>query len=84
MRTTRMDPANADMIDMTESMVDLLDWFDSQPCSCATIGRITHETEYSRETIRNNLKQLMAGEYAERLYAETGEYRLINDPREDG
>ena len=83
MRTPRMDTANAEMIDMTESMVDLLDWFESQPCSCATIGRITHETEYTRETVRKNLKQLMAGDYAERLYKETGEYRLIRDPRDD-
>lgn len=69
-------------IDITPSMKDLLDWFDDQPCACATIGHIEHETDYSRETIRANLKHLMAGGYAERRYKPTGEYRLIEDPRE--
>lgn len=69
-------------IDMTDSMVDLLDWFDEQPCSCATIGHIAHETEWSRETVRSNLKMLMAGDFAERRYEPTGEYRLVSDPRQ--
>jgi DNA-binding IclR family transcriptional regulator len=64
-------------------MDTMLDWFDEQPCSCATIGHIADATGYSRETIRNNLKQLMAGDYAERRYEPTGEYRLMTDPRED-
>ena len=68
-------------IDMTASMSDLLDWFAEQPCSCATIGHIAHETDWSRETVRKNLKQLRAGDYAERRYEPTGEYRLIEDPR---
>lgn len=71
------------VIELTQSMVDLLDWFDDQPCSCATVGHIAHEIDWSRETVRNNLKQLMAGDYAERRYKPTGEYRLIEDPRND-
>lgn len=69
-------------IQLTESMVDLLDWFAVQPCSCATVGRIENEVDWSRETIRNNLKQLIAADYAEQMYAPTGEYRLIEDPRD--
>jgi hypothetical protein len=71
------------VIERTESMDDLLDWFAEQPCTCATVGHIAHEINWSRETVRNNLKQLMAGEYAERRYKPTGEYRLIRDPRDD-
>lgn len=70
-------------IKYTESMNDLLDWFKEQPCSCSTIARIEHETDYSRETIRNNLKQLAAGEYAVNLYENTGEYWLRKDPRDE-
>jgi len=70
-------------IQYTDSMHALLDWFGSQPCSCATIGHITNDLEYSRETVRGNLKQLAAGEYAKVRYEPTGEYRLIEDPRED-
>jgi DNA-binding IclR family transcriptional regulator len=70
-------------IDYTESMMAVLDWFDEQPCSCATVGHITHEIELSRQTVRSNLKQLMAGGYAERRYKPTGEYRLVQDPRKD-
>ena len=69
-------------INYTKSMEAVLDWFDSQPCSCATIARIADGTDLSRETVRNNLQQLAAGEYAENLYETTGEYRLIEDPRE--
>lgn len=68
-------------IDITPSMETILDWFAEQPCSCATIGHIAHATDYSRETVRQNLKELMAGDYAERRYKPTGEYRLIEDPR---
>lgn len=70
-------------IDYTDSLVDMLDWFADQPCSCATIGHIADATGYSRETVRGNLKTLMAGDYVERRYKPTGEYRLIQDPRED-
>lgn len=70
-------------IDYTRSMEDLLDWFADQPCSCATIGHIRDEIDWSRENIRQNLKQLQAGGYAERRHKETGSYRLIEDPRED-
>ena len=70
-------------IKYTDSMHALLDWFDRQPCSCATIGHITNDLEYSRETVRGNLKQLAAGEYAEVRHGPTGEYRLIEDPREE-
>lgn len=70
-------------IELTESMEALLDWFEEQPCECATIGRIAHETDYSRETIRGNLKQLIAADHAVRMYEPTGEYRLVSDPRED-
>ena len=69
-------------VDYTESMTEMLDWFAEQPCSCATIGHIAHDIDRSRETVRGNLKQLMSGEYAERRYKPTGEYRLIEDPRE--
>lgn len=70
-------------IQITTSMTELLDWFAEQPCSCATIGHIAHELDYSRETVRSNLKQLMAADCAEQRYAPTGEYRLIRDPREN-
>jgi len=69
-------------IEITDSMHDLLDWFDEQPCSCATIGHIADEIEWSRETIRNNLKQLQAGDYAVSRHKPTGEYMLDIDPRE--
>lgn len=65
----------------TESMDDLLDWFNDQPCPCSTVARAAHETGYSRQTIRNNLKQLSAGDYAINLYESTGEYWLKEDPR---
>ncbi len=68
-------------IEITGSMEALLDWFADQPCSCATIGHIENELEYTRETIRSNLKVLMAGDHAEQRYKPTGEYRLISDPR---
>jgi len=68
-------------IQYTDSMTDILDWFGEQPCSCATIGHIADATGWSRETVRNNLKQLMAADHAEQRYKPTGEYRLISDPR---
>ena len=74
--------ATSEMIDLTESMVEMLDWFEDQPCTCATVGHIAAEIDWSRETVRNNLKQLMAGDYAERRYRPTGEYRLVQDPRD--
>jgi len=64
-------------------MHEMLDWFAEQPCSCATVGHIADEIDRSRETVRQNLKQLMAGEYAEKRYGPTGEYRLIKDPRDN-
>lgn len=70
-------------IDITDSMDAVLDWFAEQPCSCATIGHIAHEIDYSRETVRQNLKELMAADCAERRYKPTGEYRLIKDPRQE-
>jgi len=69
-------------IEITPSMAELLDWFDDQPCSCATVGHIAAGIDRSRENVRQNLKQLMAGDYAEQRYKPTGEYRLIDDPRE--
>ena len=71
-------------LEYTRSMHALLDWFADYPCSCTTIGHITDELEYSRETIRSNLKQLMAADHVERMHAPTGEYRLLSDPRDDG
>jgi len=71
-------------IQYTPSMRAMLDWFDSEPCSCATIGQIADENDLSRETVRNNLKQLAAGGYAELRHESTAVYRLIEDPREDG
>jgi len=68
---------------MTESMARLLDWFAEQPCSCATVGHIADEIDYSRETIRGNLKQLAAAENAELRHAATASYRLIDDPRQE-
>jgi len=70
-------------LQMTESMARLLDWFGEQPCSCATVGHIADEIDYSRETIRGNLKQLAAAENAELRHAATASYRLISDPREE-
>lgn len=69
-------------IKYTDSMHAVLDWFAAYPCSCATVGHITSNVGYSRETVRNNLKQLAAAECAEVMYEPTGEYRLLNDPRE--
>jgi len=69
-------------IDETESMRDMLEWFQNQPCSCATIGYISDETGWSRETIRTNLKQLQGGEYVERRHKPTALYRLVEDPRD--
>ena len=69
-------------INYTPSMHELLDWFDNQPCSCATIGRIANGTGYTATTVRNNLQQLSAGGYAEHVYEPTGEYRLLEDPRQ--
>ena len=80
---SHVDMATPVAIDITDSMDELLDWFDKQPCSCATVGHIAHEIERSRENVRTNFKQLMAGDYAERRYKPTGEYRLIKDPRDD-
>lgn len=74
--------AQAVTIEITDSMADLLDWFAEQPCSCATVGHIESEIPWSRETIRSNLKLLTAGDYAVNRYKPTGEYMLINDPRE--
>jgi DNA-binding IclR family transcriptional regulator len=71
-------------IQYTESMDAVLDWFDGQPCACATVGHITDELEYSRETVRNNLKQLAAAEYVEVRHEATGTYRIIDDPRSEG
>lgn len=70
-------------IDRTDSMDDLLDWFDQQPCSCATVGHIAGKTGWSRQTVRNNLKQLRAGGYVEIRWESTGEYRLLSDPRDE-
>lgn len=70
-----------DMIELTPSMVTLLDWFDDQPCSCATIGWIADEIDYSRQTVRENLKLLMAGGHVEQMHKPTGAYRLVTDPR---
>jgi len=69
-------------LQLTQSMRAVLDWFDSQPCACATVGYITEEVEYSRETIRQNLKELAASGNAERVHEPTALYRLISDPRE--
>jgi DNA-binding IclR family transcriptional regulator len=71
-------------IQYTESMHALLDWFAEQPCACATIGHISDGTEYSRETVRSNLKQLTAAGHAELRHEPTAEYRLIDDPRGAG
>jgi DNA-binding IclR family transcriptional regulator len=69
-------------IKFTDSMDALLDWFARDPCNCATIGQIADGTGYSRETVRNNLKQLMAADHAELRHPPTGVYRLLEDPRE--
>ena len=69
-------------INYTKSMIDMLDWFENQPCSCATVARIADGTGYSRVTIRNNLQSLSVGGYAENVYESTGEYLLREDPRE--
>ena len=70
-------------LQFTESMHAVLDWFGEQPCSCATIGHIADEVDYSRETIRSNLKQLAAAGDAELRHSPTATYRLVRDPRED-
>jgi len=65
----------------TDSMDDLLDWFERHPCSCATIGYMNDELDWSRETIRSNLKQLAAAGNVELQHPETALYRLVADPR---
>jgi len=70
-------------LQMTPSMRALLDWFGTQPCTCATIGYVTDDTEYSRETIRQNLKELAADGSAELVHEPTALYRLRSDPRGD-
>ena len=69
-------------LDFTDSLVDILDWFNDQPCSCATIGRITANVDWNRETVRRQMNKLRAAGVAERLHKPTGEYRLIEDPRD--
>jgi DNA-binding IclR family transcriptional regulator len=64
-------------------MTDLLDWFDNRPYDCATVGLLADETGYSRETVRGNLKHLLAADCADRLHDSTGLYRLRKDPRSD-
>jgi DNA-binding IclR family transcriptional regulator len=71
-------------INYTDAMIDLLDWFESQPCSCATVARIADNTGRSRQTVRRKLTELIEQGYAEQLYETTGEYRLITDPRDGG
>lgn len=70
-------------IQLTPSMRAVLNWWDSHPCDCATIGLVTDETEYSRETVRQNLKELAADGSAEVMHKPTALYRLRRDPRED-
>jgi biotin operon repressor len=70
-------------LQMTESMETVLDWFDEQPCSCATIGHMADEIDYSRETIRANMKQLAAAGNAELRHPATASYRLISHPHEE-
>ena len=67
----------------TPSMRAVLDWFGRQPCSCATVGLITDEMEYSRETIRRNLKEMAADGCAELRHEPTALYRLKYDPRRE-
>jgi|APHM01.1.fsa_nt_gi hypothetical protein len=66
---------------LTRSMDAMLDWFDDQPCACATVGHIADGTGYSRDTVRGNLKQLVAAGAAEVRHESTGTYRLLRDPR---
>jgi hypothetical protein len=70
-------------IQITDSMDALLDWFQEEPCNCATIGYIDDELNYSRETIRGNLKQLMAADCAVHVHEATALYHLTDDPRDD-
>jgi response regulator of citrate/malate metabolism len=67
----------------TNAMIELLDWFDSQPCSCATIARMADNIDRSRQTVRRKLAKLIEEGHAELLFESTGEYRLISDPRDD-
>lgn len=69
-------------IDYTKSMVEVLEWYDEYPCSCATVGNIADGINRSANTVRNNLKQLRAAGHAELMYEPNGEYRLLRDPRE--
>jgi DNA-binding IclR family transcriptional regulator len=78
-----MDAATDDMIEMTASMIAMLEWWAEQPCSCATIGWMADEIEYSRETVRSNLKLLMAAGHVEQMHKPTGAYRLVEDPRDN-
>jgi len=67
----------------TRSMRAILDWFDSEPCNCATVGYVTDEVDYSRETVRQVLKELAASDAAELRHEPTALYQLRYDPRED-
>jgi len=66
----------------TRSMRAILDWFNSERCDCATVGYITDEVDYSRETVRQGLKELAASDAAELRHEPTALYRLRYDPRD--
>ena len=70
-------------IQYTESLHEVLDWFNDEPCTCATIGQISDNTGYSRETVRKNMRELTAADCAELRHGPTALYRLIRDPRDD-
>ncbi|XVH32228.1 MarR family transcriptional regulator [Haloferacaceae archaeon DSL9] len=47
----------------------------------ATPGYLVERTGLSRQTIHNQLNQLLAGEHVEYIHEPTGLYELISDPR---
>ena len=68
---------------LTETTEAILEWFDDQECSCATVRRISDLTGIDKEIVSDCMKQMMVGNYANRVYTPMHEYRLIEDPRQN-
>lgn len=67
----------------TRSMAAILDRWTALDCDCVTVGYLTEQVDYSRETVRRNLKELAADGCVELVHATTALYRLKYDPRSE-
>lgn len=63
--------------DSTEHVLDVLH------TGRATAGYIADETGLSRQTVHNQLNQLLAAEHVQYVHDPTGLYELVDDPRTD-